>query len=46
MDHLGLDYACGGRSLEWECHSCGLDPRRVLRQFDEQLGITRDEPLS
>ena len=41
LERLGIDYACGGRSLEWACHQRGVDPRDVLRQVDEHLGIRR-----
>ena len=44
MERMGLDYTCGGRSLEWACLRCGLNPTMVLREFDEQLGICRDQP--
>jgi iron-sulfur cluster repair protein YtfE (RIC family) len=41
MERLGIDYNCGGTSLEWACRRRGLDPAAVLQQFDEQLGIDR-----
>ncbi len=46
MDRLGIDYACGGRSLEWACQRTGLDPQTILRQLERELGLHRDQPAS
>jgi iron-sulfur cluster repair protein YtfE (RIC family) len=33
---LGIDYCCGGKSLDTACRERGLDPRRVLAQCRSQ----------
>lgn len=33
LERLGIDYSCGGKSLEAACRDAGLDPRRVLAQL-------------
>ena len=36
---LGIDYHCGGKSLESACAERGLDPREVIRLVKaERLG--------
>lgn len=30
FQELGIDYSCGGKSLEYACRTQGLDPNAVL----------------
>ncbi len=34
---LGIEYTCGGKSLQTACREQGLDPAVVLRRCEEQL---------
>lgn len=39
FESLGIDYSCGGKSLESACVERGLDPREVIRLVKaERLG--------
>ena len=33
FEELGIDYSCGGKSLEFACRERGLDPRAVLARL-------------
>jgi regulator of cell morphogenesis and NO signaling len=33
FERLGLDYSCGGKSLEYVCRERGLDPKAVLQEL-------------
>ncbi|MCC7339142.1 MAG: hypothetical protein IT422_28955 [Pirellulaceae bacterium] len=33
FDALELDTSCGGKSLEYVCHHCGLSPQDVLEKL-------------
>lgn len=33
LGELGIDGACAGKSLRYECHRQGLDPRMVLARL-------------
>jgi len=34
---LGIDYSCGGKSLEYACRQQGHDPQVVLQRLNELL---------
>lgn len=48
FDKLGIDYSCGGKSLEFACRERGLDPDTVLaelrRSVENDLDAGRDVP--
>ena len=31
LESFGIDYSCGGKSLETACGERGLDPREIVR---------------
>jgi iron-sulfur cluster repair protein YtfE (RIC family) len=33
LEELGIDYCCGGKSLEFACREQGLDPQLVLARI-------------
>jgi iron-sulfur cluster repair protein YtfE (RIC family) len=33
IEKLGIDYTCGGKSLETACQDAGLEPFKVLEQL-------------
>jgi regulator of cell morphogenesis and NO signaling len=33
FERIGLDYSCGGKSLEFVCRERGLDPTEVLNEL-------------
>lgn len=37
----GLDYSCGGKSLEYVCRQHALDPREILNKIREALAAQR-----
>jgi iron-sulfur cluster repair protein YtfE (RIC family) len=34
FEELGIDYSCGGKSLETACRERGLDVREVIKRID------------
>jgi regulator of cell morphogenesis and NO signaling len=42
FEQHGIDYTCGGKSLQYACEQRGVDAQRVvceiLNQIDEELG--------
>jgi iron-sulfur cluster repair protein YtfE (RIC family) len=41
FQHLGIDYCCGGKSLEHACRQQGLDPTTVLGQLQAVIADRR-----
>ena len=39
---LGIDYSCGGRSLEYACRQQGLDAASILEQLRSVIENTDD----
>jgi regulator of cell morphogenesis and NO signaling len=37
FEHFGVDYCCGGKSLEYACRQRGVDPQQVLAQIHRAL---------
>jgi iron-sulfur cluster repair protein YtfE (RIC family) len=35
FEELGIDYSCGGKSLETACRERGLDVREVIKRIDQ-----------
>lgn len=40
---LGIDYCCGGKSLEFACRERHFDPRIVLSMLRQHLGVDRNQ---
>jgi len=43
FEHIGLDYSCGGKSLEFVCRERGLDPTEVLNELLSLLPEQSDD---
>ena len=44
LQELGIDYSCGGKSLNTACQERGLSASEVLRQFYDRLhGTTNSD---
>ena len=43
---LGIDYSCGGKSLEYACLQCRLDAGDVLDQLRQAVEAARRESQS
>lgn len=43
FQELGIDYCCGGKSLESACREQDLDPQQVLARMRQLLDASRDE---
>jgi regulator of cell morphogenesis and NO signaling len=41
FQELGVDYSCGGKSLEFACRERGLDERDVLSQLHQRIETGR-----
>ncbi len=41
FERLGIDYSCGGKSLEYACNERGLDVRQVLGEINEAIRMSR-----
>jgi iron-sulfur cluster repair protein YtfE (RIC family) len=39
LEALGIDYGCGGKSLETACREQGLDPRQTLCDLTRRPGL-------
>ena len=37
FEQLGIDYCCGGKSLEYACSQRSLDPREVLFKLEQAI---------
>ncbi len=42
FQELGIDYSCGGKSLEYACQQRGLDPHAVLARLLQRIEGNRD----
>lgn len=38
LERLGIDYCCGGKSLEYACHQRSLNPKQVLAELEQAIG--------
>jgi hypothetical protein len=41
---LGIDYFCGGTSLECVCRQAHLDPHKVLSRLRRLVAVASDSP--
>ena len=41
LEQLGIDYSCGGKSLEAACREAGRDPHQVLEQLRAVIAASR-----
>lgn len=41
FERQGIDYCCGGKSLEYACQQRSLDPKRVLAELEQAIRTTR-----
>ena len=39
FEELGIDYSCGGKSLDAACRERGLNPNDVLKLCEQRLRI-------
>jgi iron-sulfur cluster repair protein YtfE (RIC family) len=46
FQELGIDYSCGGKSLEYACQKQRLDARAVLDQLHRSIDAARSETQS
>jgi regulator of cell morphogenesis and NO signaling len=42
FQELGIDYCCGGKSLESACREQNLDPQQVLARMRQLLDASRE----
>jgi len=35
----GIDYCCGGKSLDWVCDQRGLNAQMVLTEIKQAIGV-------
>ena len=43
FEELGIDYSCGGKSLEYACQQRRLDAQAVLDQLQQRIEAARSE---
>ena len=43
FERLGIDYCCGGKSLEYACHQRSLDPDHVLAELEQAIRSQPDD---
>jgi len=41
FEELGIDYSCGGKSLEFACQERGLDVKQVIAQLQQIIQTGR-----
>jgi iron-sulfur cluster repair protein YtfE (RIC family) len=46
FQELGVDYSCGGKSLEYACQERGLEPHSVLDKLRRRILDARNETPS
>jgi len=46
FEEWGIDYCCGGKSLDYVCRQRGIDPAMVLAKLREAAARTPDVPNS
>ena len=38
FERYGIDYCCGGKSLEYACRQAGVDPQQIAEELREAGG--------
>jgi iron-sulfur cluster repair protein YtfE (RIC family) len=41
FEELGIDYSCGGKSLEFACQERGLDVKQVMARLQQLIELNR-----